>query len=278
MKKRKKKFADRSALAWRYFLLTLPLSWLFWISAALLPPATPEWLVTALHFLGGLMPMAGALWLVYRKYDRSDRSDFWRRATDFKLINRQDTFMIIAFAPIVLAVAGLFDRATGGDGLIFNLVSPFGTGTLSLISYALFLLAFGPIPEELGWRGFAQDRLQDRYQPLLAGLIVGIIWMLWHLPLFFIEGSYQQGLGVGTLSFWLFLLVIIPQSVLIAWVFSRNHNSTLSAILFHYSINLSGEMFSLGQNGEIATVMLWWIAAIGIALSWRSGIQAREKR
>ena len=54
--------------------------------------------------------------------------------------------------------------------------------------------------EELGWRGYVLDRLQEKRSALVSSLILGVVWSLWHLPLFFVQGSYQAGLGVGTLG------------------------------------------------------------------------------
>ena len=49
---------------------------------------------------------------------------------------------------------------------------------------ALILVLGGPLGEEIGWRGFLLPHLQQRRSPLLASLIVGAVWFVWHLPLF----------------------------------------------------------------------------------------------
>jgi membrane protease YdiL (CAAX protease family) len=88
------------------------------------------------------------------------------------------------------------------------------------------MLFFGPVPEELGWRGCALDRLQERDSALISSLIIGGTWALWHLPLFFIAGTYQHGLGVGTPAFWLFMVTKFPDSILMTWIYNNTRRST----------------------------------------------------
>jgi uncharacterized protein len=103
-------------------------------------------------------------------------------------------------------------------------------------------LISGPIPEELGWRGFALDRLQARMNPLAASVTLGLSWSLWHLPLFWVLGTTQAGLGSNTLDYWLFLLNPIALSALFAWVYNQTGGSILSAILMHFSFNVTASL------------------------------------
>lgn len=127
---------------------------------------------------------------------------------------------------------------------------------------------FGPIPEELGWRGYALDRLQVKHTALNASLILGMVWALWHLPLFFIEGTYQQRLGVGTWFFWNFMLSVAIGSVIQTWVFNNTNRSTLAAILLHFTGNFVGELFALSERAEIFSFGLWAFVAIFVTTVW----------
>jgi membrane protease YdiL (CAAX protease family) len=89
----------------------------------------------------------------------------------------------------------------------------------------------GPSSEELGWRGFALERLQSRWLPLVSGLILAPLWWGWHLPLFFVSGTTQYAWGFGTPSFWLFLMGIVPLSILLTWVYNHDGRSILAAVL-----------------------------------------------
>lgn len=135
-----------------------------------------------------------------------------------------------------------------------------------IIPWALFILIFGPLPEELGWRGYALEHLQGRWSALVASSIVGALWALWHLPQFFVEGTYQYGLGFGSASFWLFMAVLLPESVLITWVYNNTRRSTLSAVLLHFMTNATGELLGLPDLAEYHRAAWEFGVATGVVL------------
>jgi hypothetical protein len=64
--------------------------------------------------------------------------------------------------------------------------------------------------------------------PLTASLIVGAVWGLRHMPLFFIEGANQRALGVGMSDFFLFTGQLFPQSILLAWLYHPTISSAVA--------------------------------------------------
>ncbi len=91
----------------------------------------------------------------------------------------------------------------------------------------------------IGWRGYAQDRLQTKFSPLVSGSIVGVFWRLWHLPLFFIPGTSQNVLDFPFLGF---LTGVISQSVLYAWLHNRTGRSIWTAVFFHWIYTFEGQV------------------------------------
>jgi membrane protease YdiL (CAAX protease family) len=133
-----------------------------------------------------------------------------------------------------------------------------------------------PFIEELGWRGYALDRLQENKNALASSLILNVVWSLWHLPLFFVPDSYQAGLGVGTLEFWLFLLGVVPLGFAFAWIYNNTRRSTLAVILFHAMVNFTGELIAISKRADTYATLLWFVAAIGITVIWGAATFSRQ--
>jgi membrane protease YdiL (CAAX protease family) len=66
---------------------------------------------------------------------------------------------------------------------------------------------------------------------LVASLAVGLVWSMWHLPLYFIEGTFQRGLGFE--GFWLVSAAIVVQSVIYAWIYVGTGHSIFAVVVFH---------------------------------------------
>ena len=109
-----------------------------------------------------------------------------------------------------------------------------------LLGLLLNELILGPLGEELGWRGFALPRLLQRFKPLVASLILGAIWGVWHLPALFLSGLPQAGLILPV-----FLLNVLCLSIVATWLFLHTGGSVLSAALLHFTVNSSQDVFGV---------------------------------
>jgi membrane protease YdiL (CAAX protease family) len=118
----------------------------------------------------------------------------------------------------------------------------------------LFIFLFIGLGEEPGWRGFALPRLQTKYWPLIASLILGSVWALWHLPL------------VGNEFPWpivpAFLLSLFGATFMLTWLFNHTNGSVLLPMLFHATVNTigAGLIFPLFSGG--ALIILWYIYGV----------------
>jgi uncharacterized protein len=123
--------------------------------------------------------------------------------------------------------------------------------------------------EEFGWSGLAFPALQARYGFLRAGVAVGCVVAVWHLPFFFTPGTTQS-----KSSFLVFLLTLIPARIIFGWIYNGSGGSILMTVLLHASGNAWSEV--LGQGPAVAdaaglTVMLvFWVVAIGVLLKHRT--------
>ena len=106
--------------------------------------------------------------------------------------------------------------------------------------------------EELGWRGFLLPRLQRGRSALAAALIVGLIWLPWHLP------ELVSNPGERPLA--QFAIYVLAQSVLLAWLYNSTRASLPIVILFHAAFN-SFTKFFLSELQGSANVVAWWTLA-----------------
>ena len=103
-------------------------------------------------------------------------------------------------------------------------------------------------------------------------MIVGTVWAVWHLPLFFIEGTWQaEAVGLGTQRFWLYILAIVVESILYTWIYNNTNGSTLAAILFHFVGNAFGELFALSERAEVYSFILAVVAVALVIMIWKPG-------
>lgn len=122
--------------------------------------------------------------------------------------------------------------------------------------------------EELGWTGFAIPRLRQRYGVLATGLIVGILWAVWHL----IVTYWASGTVSGSLSLASYLLdpflFLVAYRVLMVWVYDRT-GSLLVAMLMHASLTATTRIISPISlaGGPLITSDLIWSTAVWLIIA-----------
>lgn len=223
-----------------FFLVSHGFSWACWTAAILLAgdhiwSSPARWLV----YVGGVGPMLAGLWMTWRTGGAAGLRHLGRRVVDPRLIPPRWLAVILLVPVLAMGVAvgaawwgGALPGAVDASQLLTLVGSP-----LALLSFAAFVLVFGPVPEEIGWRGYALDALQARVGALSASLLLGVAWALWHAPLFFIAGYYGDG---GAPEPVLFTTAILVNSVLYTVIHNHTSRSVLAAILFHFMINFVG--------------------------------------
>ncbi len=120
------------------------------------------------------------------------------------------------------------------------------------------MIPFGGL-EELGWRGFLLPELSKKINFQISSLIVGLIWALWHIPLFFIQGlhHYQS-------NFLSFLIQVVGLGLALAWLFGRT-KSIFICVLFHAFYNASSSI-GLNYSDEVSYITGFIWLGIGIFL------------
>ncbi len=207
---------------WTFFILTFFISWVLWIPAALSGQEVTKSIWVLPYILGGFGPSITAIILMTRFTSKPQRRDFWKRLLDFKRISMKWFFIILLVFPVAFGLSILLNTLLGQEIPGFNAVTGIIANPLSLVGIIVAGLFTGPLAEELGWRGFALDRLQNKWSPFLSSLILAVIWWAWHLPLFFIKGTTQNQWGFGSVFFWMFFLTIFPLTIILTWVYNND--------------------------------------------------------
>jgi membrane protease YdiL (CAAX protease family) len=273
----------RRANPWPFFAATFLLSWLFWVPAAVLSQrgsAPPDLFL----LMGGFGPSIVGVAMIYWTQDRAGRIDYLRRAFGFRRIGPAWYVFILLVFPALAALSIGIDMLAGNPAPFFPdlaalLAEPQMLMLLPLIALQVALM--GPLSEELGWRGYALDALQTRWSALASGLVIGLAWSVWHLPLFFIQvdTSFYYEWGFGSTLFRLFLLRMTLISVLMTWVYNNNRRSILSAILFHFAYNFTFSLlYPISEAVHLYGTILTLILAIGVALIWGPQTLARRRK
>jgi membrane protease YdiL (CAAX protease family) len=242
------------------------------VSAGLLSPAWMQ--------LGALSSSLAAIVLALIEGRKGGLRELLGRALIWRVGIRW--WILALFFMIVPSVASLYlYHLLGGPVVDWSGLQPLYT----VIPNIIFLTIAAGIGEEFGWRGFLLPRLQSRHNALVSGLIVGVAWATWHVPLFFIEGTsqYKQQLEGGLLPTILgYAVFVIVQSVQFTWLFNNTKGSVLLAAVFHGASNAWAGYLGMGNIpfGGILTLagLSVLITAIIAALAGATNLSRTFKR
>jgi membrane protease YdiL (CAAX protease family) len=226
----------------KFFFITFAITWpCFSAVAALSAGAAPSLagFRGLILYLGIFAPAIVALSLTARAEGSEGVVGLLRRLVKADVGLRWYLLAIGYMAGVKLTVAML-------HRVMFGAWPRFGDEPWFLILGATFVSVIigGQTGEEIGWRGYALPRLANRFGYAGASIILGVIWALWHLPLFFVREADTYGQ-----SFFLYTLQVTAISVAIAWLYQRTNGSLLLTMLMHSAINQSKGIVPSGVPG-----------------------------
>jgi membrane protease YdiL (CAAX protease family) len=245
--------------------LAYGLTWLFWLPIGLARAGWFELPVTEdrLATLGQFGPFASAIILAALDGRSGGTLGLLGRLVQWR-VNPVWFAVVLLLPPVCMygAIAG--HALVHGSAVALSLP---GDASTLLPHLLMTLVTGGPLGEEPGWRGFALPRLQSAWHPVPASVLLGVIWAVWHLPLWWIADVPA--------SFGVYLVGVIPLTYLFTWVFNHTKGSVLVALLFHASLNTSLVRLPIFPAWGEWTVLLWVVAiSIGI-VEWRRGAGPR---
>lgn len=122
---------------------------------------------------------------------------------------------------------------------------------------------FGPLAEELGWRGYALPTLQKKHSALVSSLIIGLAWCFWHTPLFWAPGGTMlSGREVTVAAVAKYLVFACGLAIVFTWIFNNSRGSVLLAVAFHAVINAQLPMLLFPARDRDASQVISWLSMI----------------
>jgi len=244
-----------------FFLLTFAYSWLLWLPSILSGWGVemPFDIITYTSVvvpIGAFAPLLSAITLIFRKEGWSGVKAFLRKAFDFRA--KPLYYILVFLLPIVIhAIAHYLAPVIGLEVADTLLPADLPVPPIVMaIPYFFLMLFIGGGQEEFGWRGYAQQPLQERFGIVPASLLIGVVWGFWHLPLWVMPGDAHS-----TYPFIAFLIMTTSISVIYAWIYNASGQKLILAMFFHAMNNTVAPLlpFLLWEDGKPETA--YWVYA-----------------
>lgn len=208
---------------------------------------TPIFMI--IYGIAGYSPSIAALITVKRYHNKTNEFKLFLKSI-INIKQKPIMYLYTIFAPIILWVAAYIAFKTQGKHLLM-LRYP-----LSLIIFIVPFAIIGGGLEEIGWRGFLLPKLLERFSPTIATLVVGCVWSIWHIPMWFVVGSHQQ-----KLMFIPFAISCIATSFIMTPLFCKTKSIWL-CILLHAIDNACFYVFYVSVDSNLITSIFTLITAI----------------
>lgn len=268
--------AGNAVTIWRrlatFYGVTLAFSWSWWgwmlATGQMVEPGS-----SASHLPGLAGPMIGAIVATALFGGRAGLSELAQRC--LRVPARYWIATSLVLLPIVLlAAAILIGRAQGMGWPPANAFFeypgvPSSTGWFASIILVLVLNGFG---EEVGWRGYALDQLAKTYSALTPTVWVSLLWLLWHLPLFFVHRNMAEMIGPALLGWGVGLLL---GAFVLSWLYLTFQRSVLVCALWHTAYNFA---VATPAGGTVAPALISTVVMLaGLWAAWTMGAERMSR-
>ncbi len=238
-----------------YLAVTFGWAWSLWLVGWLIAEHRLSLPLFPVLVVGSFGPFVGALVATLAEGGPRNAARFFARIFDLRM--GWAVFLVSFFLLPIIAVIVELVHATLTHG------APQFTMTLSEapLNYLFLFVLGGTLAEEYGW-SLLSDKLDGVLPLVRSTLVLGVIWAVWHLPLFFIvtPGAIQ-----GYTPFYVFLVATVSMRFLFAWAYHRGGNNVLSNMLFHTAANMAYSIVALAPAPEdMSTGRLWMFAVLTI--------------
>jgi membrane protease YdiL (CAAX protease family) len=252
-----------------FYSLSVIIPWVCWFILAAISNS-PSWSNPRVVFWASLLGVAGlagpmitAFALIFP--DKEMRGELLNSLINFKGIKAIYWILTFAVFPVSILLAQAISLLFGNSPEQFRLVEhmSFSAG----IFPAWFLLVIAPIMEEFGWHTYGIHCLRQRWNLIVTCVIFGIIWGVWHMPLSFVKGYYQNVLvSTGVLYSANFLLSLIPYLIIDNWLYYKTNRNMFLEVAFHFMAGFSNEVFRTHPDSKVIQTGLLLIFAVVLVI------------
>jgi len=249
-----------------FYSISIFVPWICWFILAWLSHSN-LWDNPSIVFCGSILGVIGlcgplAIAMILILPDNEMRKELFSQIINFKGIRLKYWIINIALFPISILVAMAISLFFGHSVSQFEIVKnmSFTAG----IFPAWFLLVIAPILEELGWHTYGIHCIRNRMNLLVTCVIFGIIWGIWHMPLSFVKGYYQNVLvETGVIYSINFMVSLIPYMIINNWIYYKTNRNMFIVVIFHLLAGFSNEIFHTHPDSKvIQTILLLILSAI----------------
>lgn len=244
-----------------FFICAYFFTWIFWIPAIFVS----ETIGSVLMLIGLIAPAVVSTIFVLVSGNSELKKDLKDKITGFYKVKWINVFLAVVVFALIVVFSILLSLLFGQSLNQFSFTEDFSFTGVG-IGTAFVTITIASIIEEVGWKGYCEDSIGQYMNWFWESLLFGALWSLWHLPLIFIEGTYQAGLMVNPLYVINFFISGIPLGYIITWVYLVSDRSILACMIFHLFVNFMQEKIAMTPETKCVETIVVIIATVIIVM------------
>lgn len=244
-----------------FFICAYFFTWIFWIPAIFVPGTTGS----VLMLIGLIAPAVVSTIFVLVSGSDELKKDLKDKIISFYKVKWINVFWAVVVFALIVVFSILLSLLFGQSLKQFSFTDDFSFTGVG-IGTAFVTITLASIIEEVGWKGYCEDSIGQYMNWFWESLLFGALWSLWHLPLIFIQGTYQAGLMVNPLYVINFFISGIPLGYIITWVYLVSDRSILACMIFHLFVNFMQEKIAMTPETKCLETIVVIIATVIIVM------------
>lgn len=244
-----------------FFICAYFFTWIFWIPAIFVS----ETIGSVLMLIGLIAPAVVSTVFVLVSGSDELKKDLKDKIIGFYKVKWINVFWAVIVFALIVIFSVLLSLLFGQSLNQFSFTEDFSFTGVG-IGTAFVTITVASIIEEVGWKGYCEDSIGQYMNWFWESLLFGVLWSLWHLPLIFIEGTYQAGLMVNPLYVINFFISGIPLGYIITWVYLVSDRSILACMIFHLFVNFMQEKIAMTPETKCVETIVVVVATVIIVM------------